>query len=293
MDLPTALTVFAITPLIEKLFGPTVEYFGDALKTFTEKKIKNVKCIIDASTKLLGKQLDSPGQIHPKIIHQLFTEGAFIEDELVREYFAGILASSRTANKSDDMGSYYLSILSRLSIYQIRAHYIIYSSIKKLFNGLNINPALGQYRESLCRTFIPYDEYYESMNFMAAEESENAMQHIFDGLSIENLIELDWISGDLSFEFPENNKTLESYGGDYVERVGNSLVYGKGICLFPAGLGFELYYRAHGMVGKNVEDFFKKEIVFAGRKDIHIPSNCKHVPIMLKMDIDNDSMRSS
>jgi hypothetical protein len=72
-------------------------------------------------------------------LKEILENGAWCEEELQVEYFGGVLASSRTGISRDDRGAYFTSLISRLSTYQLRSHYIFYHLFKKIFDGEDIN----------------------------------------------------------------------------------------------------------------------------------------------------------
>ena len=115
---------------IEKLLGPTFEYFGIGLKntieSFNNKAKENLNNIIQKSIVKKGKKLEENGIINPRILKEVVLDGAFCDTNVVQEYYSGILACSRTESGSDE-GIYYIDILKGLSSRQLKLHYLIYS----------------------------------------------------------------------------------------------------------------------------------------------------------------------
>jgi len=66
-------------------------------------------------------------------LKNVFDEGKYCEDDLSKEYFAGVLASSRTKDGKDDRGMTNAKLVSNLSSYQIRTHYIFYTLLRRAF----------------------------------------------------------------------------------------------------------------------------------------------------------------
>ncbi len=91
--------------LILKILGPTADYIGDGLRSWTEKRVENVKNIFDIAGEKLGNKIEEPGSVAPKVLRLVLNEGSFCDDELTKEYFGGVLASSRTPLARDDRGS--------------------------------------------------------------------------------------------------------------------------------------------------------------------------------------------
>src|SRR5262245_36424227 len=113
-------------PLLEKLLGPTAEYIGEGMKEFTKKRAENIRRIFAYAAKLLGPRLELPGAVPAKVLRGVIDDGSFADDELAAQYFGGVLASARTGVSRDDRGATFNALLTRLSSYQIRAHYVFY-----------------------------------------------------------------------------------------------------------------------------------------------------------------------
>jgi hypothetical protein len=78
-------------------------------------------------------------ELPPKVLKVILEEGAFCDDELASEYFAGVLASSRTQNDRDDRGATYAQLVSRVSNYQIRFHYLFHCAFTRIYSGSTVN----------------------------------------------------------------------------------------------------------------------------------------------------------
>jgi hypothetical protein len=123
---------------IAKLLGPTAEYLGDGLRDFTKRRAENISRIFQKASEKLGNRIETPGEVPPRVLKAVLNEGSFCDDELAAEYFGGVLASSRTEQGRDDRGARIAKILDGLSTYQIRAHYLIYATIKQTFAAANL-----------------------------------------------------------------------------------------------------------------------------------------------------------
>ena len=148
MDLMTPLTAglvaFASKDMIAKLLGPTFDYLGGGLKSFVEKRHDNVMSIFAKTNKKLGDKLNDEGTVNPRVLKHILDEGSFCEDNLTQEYFAGLLASSRTAIEENiaggDKSLPYLSIVEQMSATNILFHYLLYYSfVMKVFREEHIN----------------------------------------------------------------------------------------------------------------------------------------------------------
>src|ERR1700744_1578815 len=137
MDIGTGLTVLGSAlggkDVIIKILGPTADYIGDGMKDFAAKRIENVQKIFQNASKKLGDKIEEEGLIHPKVLQRTLNEGSYADDFLSIEYFGGVLASSRNETSRDYRGAFFISLVSKLSNYQLRLHYIFYCAMKNSF----------------------------------------------------------------------------------------------------------------------------------------------------------------
>ena len=177
------------------------------------------------------------------------------------EYFGGVLASSRSGNTRDDRGAFFISLISRLSNYQLRLHYLLYQAIKINFNGESINFGIDQERPKL-RLFIPFDTFKTLMAFSEEEEenSEILLDHSINGLIKEDLIDNWFQTGTIEYlkkAFPDVND--------------------EGIILQPSRLGIELFYWAFGKGQENPRGFLLESVNFDNVEAILIDNTVKRV----------------
>lgn len=257
IDPGTGLTILGSaiggSKVVEKILGPTSEYIGEQLKEWTEKKVKNTANIFKNAEKKLGKKLEQDGNVSPKILKSILEDGAWCEEELQVEYFGGVLASSRTGVSRDDRGAYYTDLISRLSTYQLRMHYLFYHSLKQHFDGQDINIGDGNIWRKL-QLFMTYETYYSAMDFTEEEGQNwvNLMSHSVWGLNKESLIS----------DF--------SYGNiDHLKKK-FSAVKNNGILMIPSKIGVELFMWAYGYGQNDPNDYFKSSIKFNDEQTIKI-----------------------
>ena len=231
-----ALAAYFSKDVISKILGPTADYLGGELKEFTKKRMENVGKIFSNAEKKLGKKLEIPGQVPPKVLKTIINEGSYSNDDISVEYFGGVLASSRTEVGRDDRGYRLAIILDRLSTYQIRSHYLIYSTISELFSNSENNFGLSENRNEM-QFFMPIRDYAEAMGFTRQEwDNPQILGHIFHGLDTDGLIEKIWQFG--------NQESLKKF----VENVP-----GDGIICTPSSLGVELFLWAFGHGNQKLE----------------------------------------
>ncbi|HHT9159931.1 MAG TPA: hypothetical protein ACFYEH_08710 [Candidatus Brocadiaceae bacterium] len=257
IDPGTGLTILGSAiggaKVVEKILGPTADYIGGQLKEWTERKVKNTANISKNAEKKLGDKINKDGKVPPKVLKGILEEGAWCEEELQVEYFGGVLASSRSGVSRDDRGAYFVSLISRLSTYQLRSHYLVYQSIKKTFDGQSMNIGEGEDRTKM-ELFIPFSTYIQAMDFTQEESKniQNIIIHSIWGLNKEDLID------------------RIQYGTlEYIQkRYKDAKV--PGIILEPTILGVELFMWAYGQGQRNNNDFFLHEMQFNNDQNIKI-----------------------
>lgn len=247
-----ALIAYLGKPLLVKLLGPSFEYLGGEIKGYTEKANENLKNIISKSVKKLGKKIDEPGQVPPKVLKEILFEGAFCENELAAEYFGGVLASSRSGVSRDDRGATYIKLVSGLSTYQLRLHYVLYTTLREKFLGSGIEPGTERLQ---MRIYIPSDEYLIAMDFQSTEDSAVISNHSLYGLQRSDLIGF-WASG--------SKEIIEKFLN--VKKIPK-----RGLAFRPTGPGMELYLWGHGMGDLSIKHFLDPQFELEPISEIVIP----------------------
>lgn len=238
MDPATALVLFGSKDIVKKLLGPTADYLGEGLKEFTEKRIENINSIFSRAKNILGDRIDDGGAVPPKVLKGIIEDGSYANDEITLEYYGGVLASSRSGISRDDRGATFLSLIGRLSTYQLRTHYIMYRIIRELFNNTNIKFGLRQEREKMF-TYLPNSVYQAAMDFYGEENELLITTSSLIGLLNENLMDKPWLLG--------SKENLQTNFQDAQE---------GGILFTPSNLGFELFMWVHGYSDIGTESFF-------------------------------------
>ena len=224
-----AITAYLAKDGIAKLLGPTAEYLGEGLKDLTRRRVASIGKMFSNASKRLGNRLDAPGQVPPRILRTVMNEASYSEDSLVLEYFGGVLASSRTELGRDDRGARLMKTVDNLSAYQIRTHYLLYSTIATLFAKSGRRLGTGQDRR-LLGVFLPLEGYAKCMMFSQKEwANPQILHHIWHGLGSDGLIENDWLFGDV--EMVKSKFAGAPEGG---------------IVCYPSALGAELFLWALG-----------------------------------------------
>lgn len=257
MDPGTGLAIIGTAALggkdiIVKLLGPTADYLGEGLKNCTEKGVKNVENIFIIAQRKLGNKIENEGAVPPKVLKGILEEGYFCDDFIAAEYLGGVLASSRSGISRDDRGAVLIALLSRLSTYQIRTHYVLYHLIKTTYDGTDITPNTSEGRDKL-GLCVPGSTYEAAMDFSENEDVNILLSHIMFGLAKEGLI--------------ENNFSIGSK--ESLQKIFKNAPT-EGIIFQPSMLGIELFLWAYGKSDLTNKDFFQSNNNFEVDSNIKI-----------------------
>lgn len=197
----TGIAVYALnTDIAQKLLGPTIEYIGNEGKNLVERCNINLNEIFTKAAEKAPHKLESQGQVSPRILRTLLNEAAFCSNNIVQEYYAGILTASKTENQEDDRGIMFMNIVTNLTIQQIKMHQLIFMSTSKVFNTT-------EYRaESNHGIFIP------SSLFITNENKEYWVEHALEGLVRQRLIDINYSANKTIAELKSYNQAITEEG---------------------------------------------------------------------------------
>jgi hypothetical protein len=241
--LGTGLALLGGKEILTKLLGPTAEYLGTELESYAEKGLENLKRIFGKAIRRVGVKIEQEGQVPPRVLSKLLSEGYFCEDELSAEYFGGVLASSRSGVSRDDRGVTYLNLISSLSTYQIRTHYLVYTLFRQYYTGKDLHLGLGEDRFKMT-LYIPDSVYASAMDFAENEKLGLLTDHALHGLARNNLIQIKCMGAS---EFISDSFRMEALVIPKIEE--------PGVVLLPTIEGVQLFLWAHGL-GDKPYDFF-------------------------------------
>lgn len=228
---PLAALVWKVSePLAEKLLGPTFEYLGTGGANLIQKSFENVSRVLQIAVKKSGDRLDHPGQVPSRVLKSIVDEAAYNEDRLAADYYGGVLASSRSGVNRDDRGVVFSKLISNLSTYQIRAHYIFYTLFFELANGTSKNIAIDTELNSFNIT-MSMQSFIMAMDITSDENVSNLIPHIYNGLISRNLL------GPI-FAFGDSNYINQRFPSIQTDIPGSTFQ--------PSLLGVELYLWAQG-----------------------------------------------
>lgn len=180
-----AIGAYASKDMIKDLLGPSAQYIGGELEGLIKKCKINLLDIFGRACKKAGDNLTQPGSVNTRILRQVLLEGGYCEEDIVRDYFAGVLAGSKSA-LGDDRGLTFIKLITGLSSSQIRSHYVFYNIFRKLYKGNDFKVTLQKGREHM-KTFVPQTVFNHAMKFN--DGRFNLMwPHVAYGLKREELI---------------------------------------------------------------------------------------------------------
>ena len=234
----------AISEILLNLFGPVSEEIGKGWQErVSAKRRKKTEQIIQNAATKLGDKLEVPGAVPLRVVKEVINEGSYNDNPVAVEYYGGVLASSRTEDGQDDRGAVIAKSIERLSVYDIRTHYLIYATIHQLFRGSEKSLLLAAHRNSMC-IYIGITEYDTVMGFKSGKKRNAIMSTSLFGLAKGSFL------ADVSFG---NTEALRKETGH---------VYPPGIIIQPSFHGAELFLYAFGMGDVSVGDFLKTDFKY-------------------------------
>ncbi len=237
------LVILGSKELLNKLLGPTADYIGGELKNIAERCNINLDNVFRRALQKLGPRANMPRAVNPRVLKHVISEGQFCEDVIMAEYLGGVLASTKSGTPRDDRGIYYLNLISELSSYQIRTHYMIYSSIVQYGSKFNQDTSFWYLNDGIT-VLIPEHEYVMSMDYSGEESHEDISHHSFLGLESSNL----------------------SKGGNQIINRDSRPFPGVPFRYFwPTRFGFELFLWGLGLGHMRVSSYFDID------PNIHLP----------------------
>lgn len=231
------LAVLGSKDILNKVLGPTAEYLGAKTAGLVQKCDVNLDGVFARAYKKLGVRAETPGGVSARVLRHVVEDGRFIEDELVAEYYGGMLASSKTPSGSDDRGLPHLSRVKAMSVYQIRLHFVVYLSMLRLFHNEEINVGDVNERTKL-KIFVPYRSIEKALRPDPPTSFFSIFTHAINGLYSDGLVN--------SF----------SYGSaEHLKKNGFGAAPDAGLVVEPTFIGAELFLWAIGGADPNGHAF--------------------------------------
>ena len=174
----TTVAIFSSKELLQKILGPSADYIGGEIKSLVEKCNKNLNNIFSNAHRKIGNRINDNGQVSPRVLKHIIDDGKFCENEILTEYYGGILASARTSIDRDDRAIPMLDLIKSMSVYQLRLHYLFYYSVFNLFKDNPINLGI----EPDIHILISLKDYDNAMDFSSDENKNSILLHSIMGL---------------------------------------------------------------------------------------------------------------
>jgi hypothetical protein len=185
VDIGTGIAILGPSVLTLKLLGPTADYIGDGVKSWAQRRVANVQRIFDAAEHKVDEvALDEPRAVPPRVLKGILDGGSFREDDVGVEYFAGVLAGSRSEYGYDERGAMYNNVLDDISTLHLRARYVLYRSAQAIAARYpEVNWYAGEERRRLQHLAVPAESFFRAMAVAGASGvSMAAIAHIMTGL---------------------------------------------------------------------------------------------------------------
>ena len=249
------LTACLLKNAFDRLVGPSFDSLGESLRKFVEDPKNSpatikIAEILSVALRRLGNKTNQPGHIPLRIASIILSEAVYLESDIATEYFGGVLASSRSRDGRDDRGVKIAKIVTTLSSYQLRAHYLMYSTLSKTFSSTEISFGMFFGRERMGIRFS-HKEFIEAMDMTEPEwKNPQLWSHIFDGLRREYLLD------ESRYGFNEESN---------MPNVGKgSMPNDGGLTFLPTFLGAEVYLWAFGHSDKELDFLFSQDFEIEG-----------------------------
>ncbi len=220
----------------QTLFGDNVDYVGNVLSTYPERRRANFVRICNAALRRLGDQVNEPGAVPPSVIGFLLNEGSYTTGVVSSEYAGGFVACSRTANPTDERALRRLLTVNRLGEYAVRSHYHFYSALRLLILHTRNAPAVDFERDRFnLATFIPAGYYILAMDYNRDEIARmpRIISDVLYALGQEFLLD-------------GSNSGTDDYLRSQFAKSDTGAVRGEGIVFAPSILGIQLFLWAFG-----------------------------------------------
>ena len=251
--------------LVAKLLGPTAEYLGEGMRDLVKTRAETLNKIMLSATQKLGDKIESPGVVPPKMLKSVISDGSFATEEVEIEYFAGILAASRTQDGRDDRGIRALKTIQSMSTDQIRTHYVLYPCIVSCYfrSTANINDSNESKKLHI---WLSFESFLTEMGVLGDNNSANVASHVADTIphSLHGLKDDGLISNNLAWG-PPNHIVYK-----WVKRPGIVVAPTRsGLELFRLGLGISHIATNTILLDSKVQSRIDKALV--ERIDAEVP----------------------
>jgi hypothetical protein len=176
--------------LIKRVLGPPADAIGEQLATYVKFRGDNAMQILENAA--AKANLDESGSVPPRVAWTILNDGSWCDDPVMVEYLGGALASARTGGR-DDRSARWASLVTHMSAYEIRAHYIVYRAIREVHRGgrdtlPDSHGGLAYQHISQIPILMDLSDFASAMEFTEGENPDLLLAHAVQGLRRENLV---------------------------------------------------------------------------------------------------------
>ncbi len=208
---------------LSRICLPAAEEFGLLLKDkISVWRANNAVDIALKAEKLLAASQRDNVHAHPKLVMKVLSEGSWADDDNVRSFWAGLLASSCTEDGQDESNIIFLNLLTQITTLQARI--IEYSCA-------NATISLGEH------------------GLIQGELDDTSLEDVFKIAGCEDIHRVD--------RELDHLRSLELIGGDYIGGGGIDMNTGS-VNIAPTALALHFYARCKGSV-ESVEEFYSSQ----------------------------------
>jgi hypothetical protein len=249
------LELLAASGLAYRLLSPTADYVGNEVKDWTERRVTNVRRIVQNAAKKVDQELleSGEGSVSPRVLRGLLDEGSFVEDQIAVEYLGGVLASSFTTEQRDDRGAAWLALIAQLSTYQLRLHYFLFVTASALLREADdidwSSVGKTRYIRRATGIYVPDEQLEVGLDLTEREKHDwEIVYQSMRGLAHFDLVGPNWGLG------PQKG-LREIFGRDDIPGGPKG-----GLIFRPSPRGFELFAWAHGQSSLHITRWPKLDI---------------------------------
>ena len=173
---------------LHKVVGPSLSRIGLVADRWVECRTRNVGRVAEKAARKAGPQLELPGGVPARVAARILEDGSYCDDDLMQEYFGGVLAASRTPAGRDDRGARWAGVVSHLSSYEVRLHYLLYREFRSAVVGADFDFEDGNHLHST-QVYIPWSALGAALDWEPGEAPVNEIaDHAISGLIREGLL---------------------------------------------------------------------------------------------------------
>ncbi|WP_376691076.1 Abi-alpha family protein [Wenzhouxiangella sp. EGI_FJ10409] len=230
---------------LSRICLPAAEEFGEMLRdTVKHWRNKNFVRIAQKAEKLVEQQgTDQNPNIHPRILHKIYEEGSWSDDEDIQKMWAGLFAAS-CFDDGVDAGVFYLDILSKVSVAEARIfRYVCNNSEWRITRAENLVEALPVFTEP--------GELRRMSGLKHFEDVDEAIAHL-------ELLGLTICQTDLSEGRRESYDSVEQDAFD-VWQSGSDGAWSNHLELSLTKLGIRLYLKVQG-ISQRPSQYFRGKL---------------------------------